>query len=98
MNKKELLEEFDKLSRDSIAIENYENCYDCKDCILCHSCNDCYSCYDCFRCYNCNYCRICSNCILCVGIDDKIEGYWLLNKEVTKEVFDNALAELKKGE
>ncbi len=79
-----------------------ENCNSCKECTACLRCNDCImciSCIDCILCTNCESCctllmcsgcKNCTNCILCRNIRDKENGYWLLNKEVTKEEFEEA--------
>jgi len=70
MNKKELIEAFNKLQ----ILSN--NCHHCDNCDYCH---------------NCDYSK---NCILCKGLSNKTNGYWLLNKEVSKEEFEQAKREL----
>lgn len=57
------------------AILDNINCSECKQCDNCYSCTDC---------NNCSY------CILCKGLDNKQTGYWLLNKRVDREVWNEA--------
>ncbi len=48
------------------------------------------ACTECKDCKDCTLCVKCANCISCVGLHDKQEGYWLLNRPVTKEKFEEA--------
>ena len=76
MDKNKLLEKFNGLYVGNVDTNN--NCYDC------HYCHNCYCCHYCDNCYNCY------GCLLCKNLADKKIGYWLLNKEVTKEEFEAA--------
>lgn len=81
--------------------DNCDGCYNCDNCDNCYDCDNCYNCYNCdncnrcYNCYNCNRCDRCYRCVLCKKLRNKTEGYWLLNKKVTKEVYLEALAALK---
>ena len=93
MNKRELLEEYKLLVRNSQGANcTYctDDCYSCIGCNYCHSCHNCYSCHSCIDCYDCRNCTDCANCLLCVNLEGKREGYWLLNKEVSEGEFNNA--------
>lgn len=70
--------------------DSCKNCVDCKNCIDCNDCKLCIECFSCYLCLMCEKCQECTCCILCDGLTDKKKGYWLLNKEVTKEEFDEA--------
>ena len=50
-------------------------------------------CQDCHQCDNCTNCTGCHNCLLCVGMLNKRKGYWLLNKQVSNEEFEQAKKE-----
>ena len=80
MNKTELLKRFEKLKAASHAVADKNGN------VNCNYCDDCYHCYDCDNCYD---------CLLCAGLINKHSGYWLLNKEVTKEEFEAALKIIK---
>ena len=81
MNRQELLKAYKKLD---VKIES-DNCDYCNSCYNCNYCNDC---------YDCNDCKNCNNTILCKNLENKKTGYWLLNKEVTKEEWLEARKEL----
>ena len=88
MNKSELMKQFEALESECKKIDS---CFDCNNCSNCNNCNNCNNCYNC---YNCNNCNNCEYCILCCGLRNKFKGYWLLNKEVSKEDFEAAKKEL----
>ena len=75
---------------------NYCNyCKYCNFCDSCDSCNSCDTCNSCDFCNYCNYCNYCKNLVngyMCIKLklvkQDK-NKYWLFNKEVTQEEFDN---------
>lgn len=74
---------------------NIINCNDCNDSlslINCAACDYCASCVNCISCTVCISCIDCNNCLLCVHLTNKTQGYWLLNREVTQEVFEEAVA------
>lgn len=106
MSKEELLNAYKKLKleKENDYCRDCHNCKGCKDCHNCHYCQSCYNCYDCYDCKDCNNCYICHSCdscnnchmcILCIKLSEKIFGYWLLNKQVTKEEFESALKVLE---
>lgn len=78
----------DKFSTDlyDVALDDVGNSYlrDCKSCANCRHCIICYSCYQCSYCLKVNY------GILCYGLADKSDGFWMLNKEVTEEIWYEA--------
>lgn len=101
---KRMLENFDNPeNRDKLFY--YDHCwgcfdggrmdeFDCNECNKCNQCENCTDSYDCDDCYYCHDCSDCYTCLLCVGISGKSDGYWLLNKQVEKEVYYNALKEI----
>lgn len=66
--------------------------YDSTDSTVCTDCDFVINCYVCTNCVHCVECVNCVNCFLCNGLRNKTSGYWLLNKEVTKEEFESAIA------
>ena len=75
--KKSLLEQFKVLTYN----------FDCTYCADCTNCFNCTNCADCTDCTYCNNCTNCNNCLLCKKLHNKTRGYYLLNKEVSKEEF-----------
>ena len=78
--------------------ESCDSCYHCDYCYHCEYCNSCYHCYYCEycnSCYHCNSCKYCKNLVngfMCINLKfDKQDPskYWIFNKEVTKEEWDN---------
>ncbi|MFC1810172.1 hypothetical protein ACFLZH_01610 [Patescibacteria group bacterium] len=72
--------------------------YDLQGCELAYECIDCFNCYDiqyCQKLYNssraryCFDCRNCNNIFACVGLRNK--EYFILNKKVSKEEFENLM-------
>jgi len=78
---------------------------DAVDCLWCTDCELVYQCTDCIKCYNLKYgenCDNCSdsaflynctglhNCLFCINLKNK--EYHILNKPVSKEEYENALA------
>ena len=88
MDKEELLKKYDELDK--------KTCTGCINCPYCIYCTDCTDCHDCTLCYNCTKCIYCTNLInglLCKRLyltDIDKNKYWLLNKEVSREEFENA--------
>ncbi len=75
---------------------NYcDSCDSCTLCNFCYSCEYCDYCYFCDFCYSCGSCYSCKNLVhgfMCINLkfDKKDETkYWIFNKEVTKEEWDN---------
>lgn len=71
---------------------------DCYSCDFCNSCSFCYFCDSCSFCNSCYYCYSCNSCknlvhgFMCINLkfDEKDETkYWIFNKEVTKEEWNN---------
>lgn len=69
-------------------------CFDTRVSIMCTSCYYCFACIYCIDCILCVTCLNCTDCILCTGLQDKQEGYWVLNKKVTEEVYEQAKVDL----
>ena len=75
LNKKQLLEEFEKLSNrlrkyglrctNCTNCTNCTDCEDCSDCIGCLRCTNCKDCKDCKDCEDCTDCRYCLDCNYC---------------------------------
>jgi hypothetical protein len=112
MTKTGLIKEFKALLKkhncredglDISGLDRNLGCISCTDlihCTGCTNCTNCNMCIDCVGCTNCVTCVSCTNCtttsVFCVNLKDKSEGYWLLNKRVTKKVFLKAAAKLFK--
>lgn len=94
MNRKELLKSLEELK--GSFIKDCVGCIDCAGCAGCIDCADCTDCINCINCINCTDCTDCMDFLLCVGLTGQSNGYWLLNKEVTKEEFEAAKQELLK--
>jgi hypothetical protein len=62
------------------------NCYSCRHSMYLDDCSDCAFCYD---------CKGCKNCLLCTNLRNK--EYCVLNKEHTKEEYEQKLKELNMG-
>lgn len=74
-----------------VDCDDCELCTECAtsvNCIKCRRCNDCENCVECFQCFNC---KNVNNAILCVSLENKPKGYWLLNQKVPRGEFINAL-------
>ena len=72
--------------------KSYDYCEYCDSCDYCEYCEYCDSCE---YCEYCKYCFGCTNLVngyMCIKLKLAIKDenkYWLFNKEVTKEEFDN---------
>ena len=64
----------------------------------CNFCNSCYFCDYCYFCNSCDYCDYCNSCenlingFHCINLKLKEKDknkFWIFNKEVTKEEWDN---------
>ncbi len=100
MNKEDLLSEFEKLPILEDDQIDYTGCDFCKSCIACMSCSFCLFCTNCIECdfcIRCLSCIRCAYCILCKGLKNKPEGYWILNKQVSKEEYLEVLKLFEKG-
>jgi hypothetical protein len=79
------------------------DCSDCSYCSYCSSCSRCSYCLSCSYCSSCSYCLRLENGILCKGLkfeygDENAYNsnkYWILNKEVSKEEFENVKKEMQ---
>ena len=80
-----------------------KNCNSCKFCEYCKFCEFCNYCNSCKNCDSCNSCEFCENLVsgfMCINLKfekkDKSK-YYIFNKEVTKEEWDNrySLKQLK---
>jgi len=66
-----------------------------KNCNYCYSCDFCNSCDYCNSCNSCDFCDFCDNLVngfMCIHLkfekkDEK--KYWIFNKEVSKEEWNN---------
>jgi len=85
-------------SRDSV------DCMNVTDSELCYECIDCEKCYNgkwlqaCSNCTDCEFgfdLKSCKNCFACTGLRGK--QYCIGNVQMTKEQYENALAELRKN-
>ena len=65
---------------------NAERCYQCRYGVLLKDCIDCLYCYD---------CRGCAHCLLCSNLRNK--QYYILNKQYTKEEYEERIKELNLG-
>ena len=77
---------------DCNSCKSCDFCYSCKSCDFCYSCDSCNSCKSCDFCYSCNFCENVVNGFMCINLklDKKYKTkYWIFNKEVTKEEWDN---------
>jgi len=75
-----------------------DSCNSCDSCKLCDSSNFCYLCDSsnfCYLCDSCNLCEKCENLVngfMCINFKFKKRDktkYWIFNKEVSKEEWDN---------
>jgi len=106
MNIKDLFNKYTELKK-SIKIndtctdtctDTCDYCIGCIDCNNCIGCTECYNCNNCNNCNKCDNCNNCTNCILCIDLKNVTSGYWLINKKVTEEVYNEARALLKAHE
>lgn len=76
------------------------NCYNCYNCDSCNSCNFCKFCKFCNYCKFCKFCNSCDFCnscknlvngFMCVNLKLKKKDknkYWIFNKEVLEEEWE----------
>lgn len=93
-SKQELLSKFAEIQTPGVPVQN-ENCTDCKHCADCRNCVSCTACTHCVNCYHCEGCDFVHNAVLCTGLQSTHQAaYYLLNEQVTKAEFDDAVAAL----
>jgi hypothetical protein len=83
MTKREMIKKFEELKKS-------QNVTDSSNDYLCYRCKESTGCKNCKFCDACRNLVNCKRCLLCSDLKEKKEGYWLLNKEVSKEEFEEA--------
>jgi len=72
-----------------------DSCNYCNYCNYCKYCKSCDSCNSCDSCDSCDSCKKCKNLVhgfMCINLEFDIKDeskYWIFNKEVSKEEWDN---------
>ena len=88
--KQKLIDELFNLTKNTYQLMECDSCsstFRCVACMDCTDCAECTLCSDCIYCFHCVRCVDCRNCAFCYGLKHKRHGYWLHNKEVTREEF-----------
>lgn len=93
--------------RDCLYGNVLKHCEDCIDCSFISKCELCYECIDCKKCYKLKYSKNCDNCSNSVFLENCIgckncafsinlqnSEYIFANKQMTKEEYEEALANM----
>ena len=78
---------------DGLYVYESENCYECTDCVRWYNLKNCVNSVDCKNSEKLVDCENCEFCFWCVWLKNK--SYYIFNKEVSKENYENLLEKAK---